>query len=131
MSKFLNLATAGVLIVMAAPAFAESYGLGREALPEEIAAWDLDVSPDGTGLPPGSGSVEDGEAIFADACGAQRLPNGNTVITSYHASGDKVKLFEVTREKKVVWRYSGMKTGFHHFQILTTNGKPLKNNTWK
>ena len=70
MSKFLNLATAGVLIVMAAPAFAESYGLGREALPEEIAAWDLDVSPDGTGLPPGSGSVEDGEAIFADACGA-------------------------------------------------------------
>ena len=70
MSKFLNLATAGVLIVMAAPAFAESYGLGREALPEEIAAWDLDVSPDGTGLPPGSGSVEDGEAIFAEACGA-------------------------------------------------------------
>ena len=72
-----------------------------------------------------------GEKLFDDACGVQRLPNGNTVITSYHANGDKVKLFEVTREKKVAWRYSGMKTGFHHFQILTTNGKPLKNNTWK
>ena len=72
-----------------------------------------------------------GEKLLDDACGVQRLPNGNTVITSYHAKGDAVKLFEVTPEKKVVWRYSGGKAGFHHFQILTTNGKPLENNTWK
>ncbi len=72
-----------------------------------------------------------GENLFDDACGVQRLPNGNTVITSYHAKGDAVKLFEVTREKKVVWRYNGQKAGFHHFQILTTNGKPIKENTWK
>ena len=72
-----------------------------------------------------------GEKLFDDACGAQRLPNGNTVISSYHARGNQVKLFEITREKKVVWRYSGMKAGFHHFQILTTNGEPLKDNTWK
>ena len=72
-----------------------------------------------------------GEKLFDDACGAQRLPNGNTVIASYHARGDQVKLFEVTREKEVVWRYSGMKNGFHHFQILTTNGKPVRDNTWK
>lgn len=72
-----------------------------------------------------------GEALFDDACGVQRLPNGNTVIASYHAKGDQVKLFEVTRQKKVVWRYSGMKNGFHHFQILTTNGKPVRDNTWK
>lgn len=43
-------------------------GLGRVALPEEVAAWDLDVSPDGTGLPVGSGSVEDGDALFQDYC---------------------------------------------------------------
>ncbi|NHX27759.1 cytochrome c, partial [Escherichia coli] len=43
-------------------------GLGRPALPEEIAAWDVDVSPDGTGLPVGSGSVEDGEMIFSENC---------------------------------------------------------------
>jgi len=72
-----------------------------------------------------------GEALFDDACGAQRLPNGNTVISSYHAKGRAVKLFEITREKKVVWRYAGMNAGFHHFQILTTNGKPVRNNTWK
>ena len=72
-----------------------------------------------------------GEKLFDDACGAQRLPNGNTVISSYHATKGKVKLFEVTRDKKVVWKYSGMNHGFHHFQILTTNGKPLSENTWK
>ena len=72
-----------------------------------------------------------GENLFDDACGVQRLPNGNTVVTSYHAKGRNVKLFEVTRDKKVVWRYSGMNAGFHHFQILTTNGKPIAENTWK
>lgn len=72
-----------------------------------------------------------GEALIDDACGAQRLPNGNTVISSYHAKGDAVKLIEVTRDKKVVWRYSGMNAGFHHFQILTTNGRPLRQNKWK
>ncbi len=72
-----------------------------------------------------------GEKLFNDACGAQRLPNGNTVISSYHTRGNQVKLFEITREKKVVWRYSGMNAGFHHFQILTTNGKPIKENRMK
>ena len=72
-----------------------------------------------------------GENLLDDACGVQRLPNGNTVVTSYHAKGNAVKLLEITRDKKVAWRYSGMNAGFHHFQILTTNGKPVVENTWK
>ncbi|MDG2383274.1 MAG: hypothetical protein P8N76_16510 [Pirellulaceae bacterium] len=72
-----------------------------------------------------------GETLLDDACGVQRLPNGNTVVTSYHAKGDQVKLFEITAAKQVVWRYSGMNAGFHHFQILTTNGQPIRDNTWK
>lgn len=66
-----------------------------------------------------------GENLISDACGVQRLPNGNTVISSYYSKGDSVKLFEVTPEKKVVWRYTGMKAGFHNFQILSTNGRGL------
>ncbi|MFY0691236.1 MAG: c-type cytochrome [Paracoccaceae bacterium] len=68
MSKFLKLATAFALL--AAPAYAEGFGLGRPALPEEIAAWDIDVAPDGTGLPAGSGDVLTGEEVFADKCAA-------------------------------------------------------------
>jgi len=64
----------------------------------------------------------DGEPL-ADPCGAQRLPNGNTVIASYGAK-DGIKLLEVDRDKNIVWSYSGHKV--HHFQILSTNGTPLK-----
>jgi hypothetical protein len=62
-----------------------------------------------------------------DACGVQRLANGNTVITSHHATANQVKLLEVTREKKVVWTYTDdRKPGIHHFQILDAKGKPEK-----
>lgn len=64
-----------------------------------------------------------------DPCGAQVLPNGNVVITSYAAGRADVeapKLFEVTKEKDVVWTYvDGQKKGIHHFQILDTNGTKL------
>jgi S-disulfanyl-L-cysteine oxidoreductase SoxD len=43
-------------------------GLGREALPEEIAAWDTDVQADGRGLPPGRGTVKQGEEIYQQRC---------------------------------------------------------------
>jgi len=48
----------------------ESYGIGRPATPQEIAGWDIDVSPSGAGLPPGRGDAREGEAIFADKCAA-------------------------------------------------------------
>lgn len=69
MSKYLE--TAALLAatcLISAPALAGDFGLGRPALPEEIAAWNLDVRPDGTGLPAGSGDVATGEAIFAERC---------------------------------------------------------------
>ncbi|SFR32390.1 c-type cytochrome [Litoreibacter janthinus] len=66
MSKFLKVAAA--LALISTPVAAETFGLGRVALPEEIAAWDKDVSPDGTGLPVGSGDVLTGEEVFADQC---------------------------------------------------------------
>jgi PQQ-like domain len=67
----------------------------------------------------------DGKPI-KDACGAQRLPNGNTVFTSYASKAKELRLIEVTKEKKVAWTYTdGRTAGIHHFQILETNGKKL------
>ncbi|MCC9605260.1 hypothetical protein LOC68_23850 [Blastopirellula sp. JC732] len=64
-----------------------------------------------------------------DPCGGQVLPNGNIVITSYaagRADPTAPKMFEVTPDKKVVWKYAdGQKVGIHHFQIITTNGTRL------
>ena len=74
-----------------------------------------------------SGDVEWnlGEKLISDACGVQRLPSGNTVVTSYRTKGKQVKLFEVTPEKKVVWKFDGFESGIHHFQILTTIGEKI------
>lgn len=46
----------------------ERYGFGRPARPDEIEAWDADVLPDGTGLPPGSGTPALGGVIYAGKC---------------------------------------------------------------
>jgi len=43
-------------------------GLGAPATPEEIKGWDIDVRPDGHGLPPGSGTAAKGEEIFQAQC---------------------------------------------------------------
>ena len=37
---------------------------------EQIAGWDIDVRPDGSGLPPGKGSVKQGAEVYADQCAA-------------------------------------------------------------
>ena len=71
MSKFLKSFSIGAVAAMLAmPAFAQTYGLGRAALPEEIDAWNMDVHPDGTGLPEGQGDAIVGEEIFAAKCAA-------------------------------------------------------------
>jgi cytochrome c len=70
MSKYRDLLLGAALVALAAPAAAEPLGLGRAALPEEIAAWDVNVMPSGEGLPVGGMSVEDGEQVFVDNCAA-------------------------------------------------------------
>ena len=40
------------------------FGFGSAASDEEIAGWDIDIKPDGEGLPPGRGTVQEGEALF-------------------------------------------------------------------
>lgn len=69
MSKFLKSVPALIVTLgLIVPATAEQFGLGRPATTDEIAAWNVDVRPDGLGLPVGSGSVLDGEEIFGERC---------------------------------------------------------------
>ena len=58
----------GAALMQVHPASAQGIDLGREALPEEVAAWDIDIRPDGAGLPEGRGDVFTGEEVFADQC---------------------------------------------------------------
>ena len=47
-----------------------SFGFGRPALTAEIEKLDIDIRPDGKGLPPGSGTVAAGKAIYDLKCAA-------------------------------------------------------------
>jgi mono/diheme cytochrome c family protein len=76
-AKVFTAAAVATGLGLAGAAFAgEDYGLGRNAAPSEIAGWDIDVAPDGTGLPPGKGDVRQGAQIFADRCAACHGANG-------------------------------------------------------
>ena len=44
------------------------YRFGKDATSSDIAAWDIDISPDGTGLPAGSGTPAQGAVVFAAKC---------------------------------------------------------------
>src|SRR5258705_5831487 len=63
---------AGVTLLLVFPAQAGTQfpGVGRTATPAEIRAWDIDVRPDFKGLPPGSGSVAKGQAVWDGKCAA-------------------------------------------------------------
>src|ERR1700752_333903 len=62
---FAGAAAAALLIL---PASAVDFG--RPASSDEIKQWDIDVRPDGKGLPDGSGTVEHGKEVFAENCAA-------------------------------------------------------------
>lgn len=62
--------------VRSAPEAPAHFGVGRAATPAEVAALDIDVAPDGAGLPPGHGSVTEGAAIFAAKCAVCHGPAG-------------------------------------------------------
>lgn len=84
MSKSVKFAGALILTIAAAsPALAQTkaaakvepasdarYHIGRAPTAEEIKGWDIDVRPDGQGLPEGKGSVAQGEKLFMDNCSA-------------------------------------------------------------
>ena len=65
----------------------EGPNLGVEADPEVIAAWDISIGPDGEGLPPGSGTASDGEAVYAIQCLTCHGPGGNGLLNDVLVGG--------------------------------------------
>jgi mono/diheme cytochrome c family protein len=64
-------ATAMMLLGASSLSYGQSqFGLGRPATEAEIAAWNLDIDPDGKNLPAGQGSVKQGKEVYEAQCGA-------------------------------------------------------------
>jgi cytochrome c len=67
MFRFSNTLLAAVLAAGAMHVHAFE-GLGREATPDEVKAWDIDVRPDFKGLPKGRGTVDEGMTVWEEKC---------------------------------------------------------------
>lgn len=67
---FMRACIAGVLATVAMDVGAQTYGLGRPASAREISGWDIDVRPDGKGLPPGRGDAAQGKPLYESQCAA-------------------------------------------------------------
>ncbi len=65
-----------LLSIAAGPALAQGAGLGKPLTEADIKAWDIAVLPDGSNLPPGSGTAAQGAKIYAEKCLACHAEGG-------------------------------------------------------
>jgi len=68
MRKFAVAAGVAALAFGASVALGESPHLGKPISQSDLAEWDINILPDGTNLPAGSGKAADGAKIFAEKC---------------------------------------------------------------
>src|SRR5260370_33756541 len=89
--SFLVLAVMLAVALSAGVAFAQTPNLGKPIGPADIAAWDINVLPDGSGLPPGSGTPADGARIYAAKCSACHGPEGKGGVNGRLVGGEPIK----------------------------------------
>lgn len=119
-----------LLICFAAGAAADGagyYGYGKPATPEEIAGWDIDVRPDGEGLPEGSGSVEDGEWLYEEKCAECHGSFGEAVGRYPALAGGEGSLTEDRPHRTVgsYWPYASTLWDYIHRAMPYTQPESL------
>ena len=82
-----KVAIACALLVAAGVTLADGPKLGKPLTAQEIAAWDINVMPDGGNLPPGSGTAAQGARIYAQKCVACHGENGKGGISAALTGG--------------------------------------------
>jgi len=117
-----------LVAVASAPAMGgERYGLGQTASPELIAGWDIDVRPDGQGLPTGQGTAADGEAVFVEQCASCHGEFGEAVGRFPVLIGGGDSLASSTPVKTVgsYWPYASTLWDYIHRAMPFGNAQSL------
>jgi len=126
----------GAVLAGSAPAFAQTptYGIGRSPTAGELKQIDIDVLPDGRGLPPGSGTAAVGKDVYAARCVTCHGPTGTegpqdvlvggrgTLATRGAASPRPVKTVgSYWPYATTLWDYVRRAMPFDHPGTLTTD----------
>ena len=102
------MSTRRFLVALAFPtaAFAAGPNLGQPITAAELSAWNINVLPDGTGLPPGSGSSAKGAPIFAQKCAHCHGEQGKGGVNAAVVGGAPVKGMDSTKTIANFWPYA-------------------------
>jgi cytochrome c len=87
-------------------AVAQTPNLGKPIDPAEIAGWDISILPDGTGLPPGSGTPDQGAGVYAQKCLMCHGPNGKDGPNTALVGGGPLKDMESAKTIANFWPYA-------------------------
>ena len=104
--KSLVVAAVLALVLGSSAAFAQAPNLGKPIGPAEIAAWDINILPDGTGLPPGSGTPAQGAPIYAQKCSMCHGPEGKGGVNAAVVGGAPIKDLESAKTIANFWPYA-------------------------
>src|SRR5262245_39389316 len=96
----------GIAIAFPVTVTAAGPNLGQPLSHAELAAWDINVLPDGTGLPKGSGTAAQGAPIFAAKCAACHGEQGKGGISAALVGGEPVKSMDSAKRIANFWPYS-------------------------
>jgi mono/diheme cytochrome c family protein len=99
---------ASLLLAMTSDAsLAETPNLGKPIDEAAIAAWDISILPDGTGLPKGSGTPAQGAAIYAEKCTSCHGDNGKGGPAAALVSDSQISGISATQKTiKNFWPYA-------------------------
>ena len=103
---FFSCAAGLMLALGAAPALAGGPGLGQPVNEADIRAWDISILPDGTGLPPGSGSATQGAPLFAERCASCHGEGGKGATSGAVVGGPPIKSIDSVKTVANFWGYS-------------------------
>jgi S-disulfanyl-L-cysteine oxidoreductase SoxD len=80
--RIVLLAATLTLINSSCAVLAAGPNLGKPISAADLAPWDIDIEPDGAGLPAGSGTADQGASVFADQCSACHGEGGKGAATT-------------------------------------------------
>jgi mono/diheme cytochrome c family protein len=104
--RFGKCAVTMMLLFGSTALFAQTPNLGKPITSGELAAWDINILPDGTGLPPGSGAPAEGARIYAAKCAMCHGENGKGGANARLVGGEPIKDMESEKTIANFWPFA-------------------------
>ena len=84
----------------------KSYGLGKSINESQIEAWNIDIAPNGDGLPPGGATAKQGEKIYQEKCAACHGNKGQGGVANRLVGGGNLNTDKPIKTVGSYWPYA-------------------------